>query len=71
MIDPKGTQPGVTPSAPEPTIVAMKCRNECGSMHAQEIKIESTGSTAPQTRLYQCTKCQASFYLPVGGFFPY
>lgn len=73
-IDPKGTQPGIIPTAPKPKVVNLKCRMDgCGSVEAIEISPapQSENAGAPLQRMYQCTQCQGTWGLPVGGHFPF
>lgn len=64
-IDPKGTAPGVVPSAAEPEHIHMSCKSEdCDSIMAIEMKVPNQ---SPSERLYQCVKCKRTWGIAVGG----
>lgn len=70
--DPKGTAPGLTPSAGQPKVIHLKCKNEnCKSVRAIEIVTAPTveGMGATHSRLYQCVECKHSWPVTVGGGF--
>lgn len=72
-IDPAGVTPGVAaqPLPPKKT-VALKCRiSGCEGSTAIEVIGGSQGGESASHRVYQCTECQGTWGLPVGGFFPY
>lgn len=73
-IDPAGTTPGIQVSGkPEPKKLGMKCRFEgCTGMQVVEVPLANGQSDgAPSNRVYQCTTCQGTWGLPVGGNFPF
>jgi len=72
--DATGTAPGLqTSQKPEPKKVSLKCRYAgCKGTQAVEVSLGQPSDTgAPSQRVYQCTTCQGTWGLPVGGFFPY
>lgn len=62
--DPRGTTPGLAPSAkPSEAVINLKCRNpKCKSITATEIKIPNKSQ-----RIYRCTKCGHTWTISVGG----
>lgn len=74
-VDVAGTAPGLQGAPkPEPKKLAMKCRYDgCPGTQAIEVPMGASHgeSGAPSQRIYQCTTCQATWGLPVGGHFPF
>lgn len=71
-VDEKGVQPGLQSQTPRPKTVNMKCRIEgCSGVEATEITPSAgdpANASAAHNRTYQCTKCRATYTLPVGGY---
>lgn len=67
-VDPKGTTPGLSPSAkPQEDVINLKCRDtRCDGMQAVEIKVPSGISGR---RIYRCIKCNHTWGVGVGGGF--
>lgn len=66
-VDPKGVTPGLAQQAkPQEEVIHLKCRNgKCDSITAVEIKIKGQERTG--RHIYRCTKCNATWGVPVGG----
>jgi DNA-directed RNA polymerase subunit M/transcription elongation factor TFIIS len=72
-VDPAGVTPGIqAPPTPVKKTVALACRVPgCTGKTAIEVLPNDPQGGAPSQRVYQCTECQGTWGLPVGGFFPY